>query len=37
MAPIREVMDVQVLQAAAGLASPVIPVEDLTVEYKVAL
>jgi hypothetical protein len=30
-------MGLQVLHAAAGLASPVIPVEDLTMEYKVAL
>jgi len=31
------VMDVQVLYAAAGLASPAIPAEDLTMEYTVAL
>jgi hypothetical protein len=37
MAPIPEVMDVQVLHAAAGLASPLIPVEDLPVEYQVTL
>jgi hypothetical protein len=37
LTPIKEVMHLQILHAPAGLASPVIPVEDLTMEYKVAL
>jgi hypothetical protein len=37
MAPIREVMYVQILLAPAGLASPVVPFEDLPLKYRIAL